>query len=108
MSQHWRWRSPRSDRPEITPLERDPTVNNDWSGIFGGLLPKPSSTGRTGLWDDSMHGWLEDRAADDQALIWIHDDATEPANDWRGWSSATTVRRTAGTMIAYLRRHGRP
>ena len=24
-------------------------------------------------------------------------------DDWRGWSSATTVRRTAGTMIAYLR-----
>ena len=54
-----------------------------------------------------MHGWLEDRAADDQVLISIHDDATSRL------MAARFVERDDGaenrrTMIAYLRRHGRP
>ena len=58
-------------------------------------------------WDSSVHAWLEDRAAGDQVLISIHDDATCRL------IMARFVERDDGAenrraIIGYLRRHGRP
>ena len=38
--------------------------------------PRRAAFGELEQWDGSVHAWLEDRAAGDQVLISIHDDAT--------------------------------
>lgn len=71
----------------------------------------PSAAGGAGRageqWDSSVHAWLEDRAAGDQVLISIHDDATSRL------MMARFVERDDGAenrraIIGYLQRHGRP
>ena len=69
--------------------------------------PRRAALGEMELWDSSTHGLLEDRAGGDQVLISMHDHATSRL------MTARFVARDEGaenrrTMIAYLRRHGRP
>ena len=69
--------------------------------------PRRAALGELGQWDSSVHAWLEDRAAGDQVMISIHDDATSRL------MMARFVERDDGAenrraIIAYLRSHGRP
>ena len=69
--------------------------------------PRRAALGELEQWDSSVHAWLEDRAAGDQVLISIHDDATSRL------MMARFVERDDGAenrraIIGYLRRHGRP
>ena len=69
--------------------------------------PRRSAFGELEQWDSSVHAWLEDRAAGDQVLISIHDDATSRL------MMARFVERDDGAenrraIIGYLQRHGRP
>ncbi len=69
--------------------------------------PRRAALGELEQWDSSVHAWLEDRAAGDQVLISIHDDATSRL------MMARFVERDDGAenrraIIGYLQRHGRP
>ena len=69
--------------------------------------PRRAAVGELGQWDSSVHPWLEERAAGEQVLISIHDDATSRL------MTARFVARDDGAenrraIIGYLRRHGRP
>ena len=69
--------------------------------------PRRAALGELGQWDSSVHRWLEDRAADEQVLISIHDDATSRL------MTARFVARDDGAenrrvIVEYLRCHGRP
>ncbi len=69
--------------------------------------PRRAALGELEQWDSSVHAWLEDRAAGDQVLISIHDDATSRLMMTR------FVERDDGAenrraIIGYLQRHGRP
>ena len=69
--------------------------------------PRRAALGELEQWDSSVHAWLEDRAAGDQVLISIHDDATSRL------MMACFVERDDGAenrraIIGYLPRHGRP
>ena len=43
--------------------------------------PRRAAFGELEQWDSSVHAWLEGRAAGDQVLISIHDDAASRADD---------------------------
>ena len=69
--------------------------------------PRRAALGELGQWDSSVHPWMEERAAGEQVLISIHDDATSRL------LMARFVARDNGAenrraIIAYLRSHGRP